>query len=83
MNTLVAATLHNIQPRAGVNIKDFAAINMWYEWLDKRYNFSLGPAIIGLMTSDNLKELASLQPPFLKVNIDEHNFDNMSILLGM
>ena len=30
LNTVVAATMQNIQPRAGDNIKDFTAINMWY-----------------------------------------------------
>ena len=45
LNTVVAATMHNIQPMSGDNIKDFTAVNMWYERLDKRYNFSLGPAI--------------------------------------
>ena len=43
LNTVVAATMHNIQPSN--NVGDFTAINMWYERLDKRYNFSLGPAI--------------------------------------
>ena len=40
LNTVVAATMHNIQPRAFTNIKDFTAINMWYQRLDQRYNFS-------------------------------------------
>ena len=30
LNTVVAATVHNIQPRAGDNIKDFTAINMFF-----------------------------------------------------
>ena len=30
LNTVVAATIHNIQPRAGDNIKDFTAINMFF-----------------------------------------------------
>ena len=49
--TVVAATMHNIQPNAGDNIKDFTVINMWYKRLDERYNFSLGPAILPLITS--------------------------------
>ena len=63
LNTVVAATMHNIQPRAGDNIKDFTAINMWYQRLDERYNFSLGYAVLPLMTTDNLRELANLKPP--------------------
>ena len=65
LNTVVAATMHNIQPRAGDNIKDFTAINMWYQRLDERYNFSLGPNILPLMTTDMLTRLVSLHPPFL------------------
>ena len=66
LNTVVAATIHNIQPRAGNNVKDFNAINMWYERLDERYNFSLGSNILPLMTSDNLEQLKTLEPPFMK-----------------
>ena len=60
LNTVVAATMHNIQPRAGDNIKDFTAINMWYQRLDERYNFSLGKAILPLMTPSNLKQMETL-----------------------
>merc|ERR1712115_137664 len=66
LNTVVAATMHNIQPRAGDNIKDFTAINMWYQRLDQRYNFSLGPNILPLMTTNTLIQLAALDLPFLK-----------------
>ena len=65
LNTVVAATMHNIQPRAGDNIKDFAAINMWFQRLDERYNFSLGNNILPLMTTDSLTQLTALDPPFL------------------
>ena len=85
LNTVVAATMHNIQPRAGDNIKDFTAINMWYERLDERYNFSLGPNILPLMTTDNLIELETIDPPFLskvksRINHTEH--DNTSTPFG-
>ena len=65
LNTVVAATMHNIQPRAGDNIKDFTAINMWYERLDERYNFSFGHVIPPLVTSDNLERFKTLDPPYL------------------
>ena len=52
LNTVVAATMHNTQPRAGNNIKDFTAINMWYQRLDQRYNFSLGSNILPLIRSE-------------------------------
>ena len=64
LNTVVAATMHNIQPRAGDNIKDFTAINMWYQRLDERYNFSLVEAILPLMTTDKLELLTMLDPPY-------------------
>ena len=82
LNTVVAATMHNIQPRAGDNIKDFTAINMWYQRLDERYNFSLGKAILPLMTTANLHQLEKLGPPF-KIDInDEVNYDSISLLSG-
>ena len=73
--------MHNIQPRAGDNIKDFTAINMWYQRLDERYNFSLGPNILPLMTTDSLTKLEALDPPFLKNYNDAHS-NNMSALIG-
>ena len=66
LNTVLTATMHNIQPKAGDNIKDFTAINMWYQRLDERYNFSLGEAILPLMTSESLTQLIALDPPFLQ-----------------
>ena len=64
LNTVVAATMHNIQPRAGDNIKDFAAINMWFQRLDERYNFSLGKAILPLMTPSNMNQMEMLASLF-------------------
>ena len=58
--------MRNIQPMAGDNIKDFTAINMWYERLDERYNFSLDSAILPLLTTENLEQLETLESPFLK-----------------
>ena len=85
LNTVVAATMHNIQPRAGENIKDFTAINMWYKRLDERYNFSLGSNVLPLLTTDNLTTLAGLNPPYLSdynANSDGHQYNNMSSLYG-
>ena len=72
MNSVVAATMENIQPRAGDNIKDFTSINMWYKRLDQRYNFSLGPAILPMLTTDNLMHLTMLDPPYL---VDNTTYD--------
>ena len=85
LNTVVAATLHNIQPRAGDNIKDFTSINMWYQSLDVRYNFSLGSYILPLLKTDNLTTLESLHPPYLQRHkdfLDEDQPKNKSTLIG-
>ena len=74
--------MHNIQPRAGDNIKDFTAINMWYQRLDERYNFSLGPNILPLMTTGNLNKIITLNPPFLQYNVD-YQQKYMSSVFGM
>ena len=77
--------MQNIQPRAGDNIKDLTAINMWYERLDKRYNFSFGPFILPLLKTDNLTKLVELDPPFMKdfkASIDEHQLDNLTMEFG-
>ena len=84
LNTVVAATMHNIQPRAGDNIKDFTVINMWYQRLDERYNFSLGPNILPMMTADNLPKLTALDPPFMQKSRDIiYQQSNMSTFSGM
>ena len=85
LNTVVASTMRNIQPLAGDNIKDFTEINIWYERLDKRYNLSLGPVILPLMTSEHLTQLDKLDPPYLKdfkANRDGHQHHNISTVFG-
>ena len=79
LNSVVAATMHSIQPMAGDNVKDFTAVNMWYERLARRYNFSLGSNIHGLLTSEKLKNLLALDPPYMK---DNKSVANDTILLG-
>ena len=66
LNSVVATTMHNLQPMTKDTIADFTAINMWYDRLDQRYNFSLGPEILGLLKSNDLAEIAKLDPPYLK-----------------
>ena len=76
--------MHNIQPRGGDNIKDFTAINTWYQRLEERYNFSLERHTLPLMTTDSLAHLAALDPPFMhkyKGTYDENN--SVSIIIGM
>ena len=81
LNTVVAATMHNIQPKAGDKIKDFTAINMWYQRLDERYNFSLGPNILPLMTTDSLTQLEALDLPFMR-NYNDTQQNNASTIIG-
>ena len=66
--------MHNIQPRAGDNIKDFTAINMWYQRLDERYNFSLGNNIFPLMTTKDLELFTALDPPFFEDDTEGTHF---------
>ena len=73
LNTVVASTMHNIKPMAGDNIKDFSAINMWYERLDKRYNFSLGPVVLPLLKMDDLTQLAKLDHSSPQVATTNHD----------
>ena len=81
LNTMVAATMHNIQPRAGDNIKDFTAINMWYQRLDERYNFSIDSVLLPLLNSKSLAELGMLDPPFMK-NIEKTIDAKRSAVIG-
>ena len=43
LRTVLASTALNVEPRSGNMINNFATINMWFERLSERYNFSLGP----------------------------------------
>ena len=70
--TTVAATMHNIQPRAGSRIQEHTSMNMWYKYLDQRYNFSLGSAIFSLFTTYELEQLISLETPILDHAEDYH-----------
>lgn len=65
LTSVVAAAMHNIQPRGGGNIKDFTAVNMWYEKLDKRYNFSLQEVLTALSSEEQMMKLKLLDPPYL------------------
>ena len=57
--------MHNIQPRVGNKIKDLTAMNMGFQLLDLRYNFSLGSAILPLFNTVELEKLEQLEPPFM------------------
>ena len=85
LGTLVASTMNNLQPRVGDNLTDLTAMNMWFERLDKMYNFSLGPVILPLLKTDNLTQLAKLDPPYLKdfkTSIDDNQLGNITKFFG-
>ena len=65
LNTVVAATVHNIQPGANDNVIDFTEINKWYKMLNERYNLTLAPNIYPLLMPDDLSQLKLLLPPFI------------------
>ena len=70
LGTILSATFNNLEPRRGNDIQDYTAMNMWhnflYKELEARYNFSLGPSVIALSTTEQLVELAKLDPPYLR-----------------
>ena len=66
LKTVVATTMNNIQPRVGNKLKDLSAMNTWFEYLDKKLNFSLGPIFVELLSSTELRSLLELDPPFLR-----------------
>ena len=65
LDTLITATINSVQPRAGGSIKDFTSSNMWFQRLNQKFNFSLGPFLEALSTSEQLTRLQKLHPPFL------------------
>ena len=73
LRTTVAATMHSIQPRASKRIEENTFVNLWYKYLDERYNFSLGPAVFSLFTTDKLEQLISLETPFLH-HVEDYNY---------
>ena len=78
-------TNHSLNSLVVANIKDFTAINMWYQRLDERYNFSLGRNILPLLSTDNLEEMETINPPFLediRAGINDIQHDTMSSLFG-
>ena len=73
INTVISATMQNIQPRAGTILDDFSAMNTWYAQLERKYNlFSLGHIVTSVSSVEQLQRLSKLNSPFLKeLNITE------------
>ena len=70
LGTVLAATFNNLETRLDNDKMDYTTMHMWhnylYKELDARYNFSLGPSVIALSTTEQLVELAKLDPPYLR-----------------
>ena len=67
LNTVVSATMQNIQPKAGSILDDFSAMNAWYTLLERKYNFfSLGHIMTTVSSEEQLKRLSKLNPPYVK-----------------
>ena len=64
LNTLVSATLQNIQPKAGDNLRDFSAMNKWYKQLERRYNFNSFQKIVTALSSEEQLKKSKLNPPY-------------------
>ena len=73
LNTVVSATMQNIQPKDRGILKDFSAMNEWYAQLERRYNFySLGQIVTALSSEEQLNRLGELNTPYTKeVNATE------------
>ena len=70
LGTVLAATFNNLETGLDSDIMDYTTMHMWhnylYKKLDARYNFSLGASVIALSTTEQLVELAKLDPPYLR-----------------
>ena len=73
LETVIAATMNSIPPRADKRMQDFSSINMWYKQLDKIYNFALGPVQAMFSSTKELKILNKLKPPFLD-GFNQHGY---------
>ena len=85
IETVIAATMNNIAPRADKTIQDFSTINMWYNKLDEIYNLAFGPVLAAFSSSKQLMMLKRMEPPFLddyKQHEDEQGCINGSCLSG-
>ena len=64
LETLVASTMNNLQPRVGENVKDLAAMNLWFKELENKLNLSLGSLLVSLSPTTDLIKLDQFEPPF-------------------
>ena len=77
LGTVLSATFNNLEPKLGNDIKDYTAMNMWYNYLykelDTKYNFSLAASVIALSTTEQLVELEKLDPPYFREYKEQDN----------
>ena len=60
--------MNNLQPRVGENVKDLAAMNLWFKELENKLNLSLGALLVSLSSTTDLIKLNQFEPPFLGRN---------------
>ena len=66
MKTIMMATMNIILPEEGSMPYNKQPWYETYDYLDRVYNFSLGPSIFALVSKSQLKELAKRDYPFLR-----------------
>ena len=66
MRTFVLATLNTILHKDNEGLFSMDLLHEIFDELDKSYNFMLGPSILALASSTQLKQLAKRNFPFLK-----------------
>ena len=66
MRTVVLATLNTILHEDNEGLFSMNLLHKIFDELDKSYNFMLGPSILALASSTQLKQLAKGNFPFLK-----------------
>ena len=66
MRSIVLATLNNILHQKNGVLYNMDLVYEFFDEMDKTYNFTLGPAILSLMTESQLRDMAQKDYPFLR-----------------
>ena len=66
MRTIGLATMNNILSEEGGVLYNMNLVYEFFSLIDRAYNFTLGPALLSLVTKSELTELAKRDYPFLR-----------------
>ena len=66
MRTIGLATMNNILSEGGGVLYNMNLVYEFFSLIDRAYNFTLGPALLSLVTKSELTELAKRDYPFLR-----------------